>query len=48
MITNYKGKRFLFVTENHKSSPPTGRHPEINSDGLTTRTGDDECNFTAE
>jgi len=35
-------------SENHKSSPPIWGHPEINSNGLTTQTGDGSCNFTAE
>lgn len=30
----------IFVTENHKSTPPTSRYPELNSVGLTLNIGD--------
>ena len=35
------------LTENHKS-PPSSRHPEVYSRGLTLNKGDGLCNFTAE
>ncbi|WP_250656125.1 hypothetical protein [Alkalimarinus coralli] len=51
-VPDYQNKRYrvmgaMLGTENHKS-PPSPRHPEVYSRGLTLNKGDGLCNFTAE